>query len=150
MKIDFLPEPELEFGSGRHIDIRFGITDYGPHDLGEELAPRAIRVGMVGTPEHIELARDFLERCRTEVRGPASRQPNLRPAFPGFRPDTAFHSTLVLDDRLMRTIPARQFEELRRRKNANDIVRDAVSVAVKEFEYLERNVSGRVPVVVEK
>ena len=139
MRIDFLPEPELEFGSGRHIDIRFGISDYGPHDLGEDLAPRAIRVGLVGTPEHVELAREFLERCRTEIPGAVSRQPNLRPAFPGFRPDTAFHSTLVFDDRLTRTIPARQFDDVRRDANANDFVRESVAMVVREFEYLDRN-----------
>lgn len=139
MKIDFLSEPELEFGVGRHIDIRFGIANYGPHDLGEDLAPRAIRVGMVGTSEHLELARDFLERCRTEIPGAPSRQPNLRPAFPGFQSETAFHSTLIFDDRLIRTIPRRQFAELRRVKNANNCVRESVAMVVREFEYLHRN-----------
>lgn len=139
MKIDFLPEPELEFGSGRHVDIRFGIMDYGPHDLGEALAPRSIRVGIVGTPEHVELAREFLERCRGEIPGVASRQRNLRPPFPGFRQDVAFHSTLVLDDRLTRTIPVRDFEELQRPGNANNLVREASSIVLGEFEYLDRN-----------
>jgi hypothetical protein len=38
LRFEFLSEPELEFGSeGRHIDIRFGLMDYGPADVG---APR--------------------------------------------------------------------------------------------------------------
>ena len=30
MKTLFLEEPELEFGTGRHLDIRFGIMNHGP------------------------------------------------------------------------------------------------------------------------
>lgn len=139
MKIDFLPEPELEFGGGRHIDIRFGITDYGPHDLGQELAPREIRVGLVGVPEHVELTSAFLERCRNEIPGAASKQPNLRPLFPGFSTETAFCSALILDDKLTRSIPARRFDELRRTDDANQLVRGSVAIVLEELEYLHRN-----------
>ena len=59
MRIDHLAEPELEFGGGRHIDIRFGILNYGPLDLESDLAPRRIRLGVVGTPEDVERATDF-------------------------------------------------------------------------------------------
>jgi hypothetical protein len=32
--LSHLPEPLLEFaGSGRHIDVRFGLMDYGPVDF---------------------------------------------------------------------------------------------------------------------
>lgn len=35
MKADFFHEPELEFGNGcRHIDVRFGLTHFGPLDAG--------------------------------------------------------------------------------------------------------------------
>ena len=37
MKLIHLTEPALEFGgSMRHIDIRFGLMDYGPFDAGLE------------------------------------------------------------------------------------------------------------------
>jgi hypothetical protein len=139
MKVSFLSEPELDFGNGRHVDIRFGISDYGPHDVGEKLAPREIRVGIVGVPEHTELATAFLERCRTEIPGAQTRQPNLRPPFPGFTPEAGFCSTLSLSDRLTRTIPARRFEDLRRTDDANRMVRESVSQIIAEFEYLHRN-----------
>ena len=49
MNITFLDEPPLEFGgSGRHIDIRFGIMEHGPLDRTRGTAPRRIRVGLVG------------------------------------------------------------------------------------------------------
>lgn len=136
MKIDYLPEPELEFGSGRHIDIRFGIMNYGPHDVESDFAPRRIRVGIVGIPEDVERARDFLERCRDEIPGAESRQANLRPRFPGFRPDTAFYATLVMEEGLCRTIPAKFFDDLRRCGNANQIVRDASDAYLTHFAHL--------------
>jgi hypothetical protein len=30
MNLSYLEEPNLEFGAGRHVDIRFGIMNYGP------------------------------------------------------------------------------------------------------------------------
>jgi hypothetical protein len=54
MKIDFIDEPELEFGAGRHIDIRFGLMNYGPLDLGESSTPKKINVGIVGTSETVD------------------------------------------------------------------------------------------------
>jgi hypothetical protein len=136
MRIDFLAEPELEFGSGRHIDIRFGIMNYGPHDVDSALAPRRIRVGIVGTPEDVERVTEFLERCRNDIEGATSRQSNLRPRFPGFRADSAFYATLILDESLRRTIPAKFFEDLWRCGDANQIIREATSAYVAHFAHL--------------
>ncbi|WP_329473129.1 hypothetical protein OIE75_32960 [Streptomyces sp. NBC_01723] len=56
-----LDEPELEFGgAARHIDPRFGITNYGPADLGVADAPRAIRVGLVGPADQLDGLRQWL------------------------------------------------------------------------------------------
>ena len=141
MKIDYLEEPELEFGSGRHVDIRFGIMNFGPLDFESDLAPRRIRVGIVGTPEDVERATDFFERCRTEIAGAKSRQGNLRPPFPGFHNETAFGSTLILDEALRRTIPAKLFEDLSRYDDANHIVREAASAFLAQFEHLLEHTS---------
>ncbi len=51
MKIELIDEPELDFGGGRHIDIRFGLRNYGPLDFESGLAPREITIGIVGTSE---------------------------------------------------------------------------------------------------
>ena len=136
MKIDFLPEPELEFGSGRHIDIRFGIMNYGPHDVDTDFAPKRIRAGIVGTPEDVERTIEFLDRCRDEVPGAASRQANLRPRFPGFRTDAGFYSSLVLDTTLTRTIAPKVFDDLWASGNANLMVREASSAYLEHFAHL--------------
>jgi hypothetical protein len=141
VKLDFLEEPELEFGSGRHIDIRFGIMNYGPLDVISDLAPKRIQVGIAGTPDDIELVTDWLDRCREEIPGAVSRQTNLRPLFPGFRPDTGFCSTLILDESLQRAIPPKVFDDLYRSANANVIVRGAVDAYIDAFEYLIEHAS---------
>jgi hypothetical protein len=144
MKIDFLAEPELDFGAGRHVDIRFGIANYGPHDMSSEHAPREIRLGIVGTPPDIERVRLFIDRCRSEVPGPKTNQPNLRPSFPGFCAEHGFYSTVVIDDELTSEILPKQFDALDRTANANHIVRESVKLFVDRFEYLSRNRSPSV------
>jgi hypothetical protein len=138
VKISFLQEPELEFGAGlRHIDIRFGLMNYGPLDVDSELAPRRIRVGIVGTPATVEGARAWLERCRGEIPPPPDiRQPNFHPRFPGFNPDVAFRSTLVLEDALVRRIPDREFEDFKRLGSSNDLARGAAAAIVDECREL--------------
>lgn len=142
MRVSFLQEPELEFGAGlRHIDIRFGLMNYGPLDVGSELAPRRIRVGIVGTPATVEGARAWLERCREEIPPPPDiRQPNFHPRFPGFNPDVAFRSSLVVEDALVRRIPDREFDDFKRLSTSNDLVRGAVALIADECREL---VSGQ-------
>jgi hypothetical protein len=136
LKIDFISEPELEFGRGRHIDIRFGILNHGPLDVDSDVAPKRIRLGIVGTPDDTERLADWLESCRSEIPGTHSNQPNLHPPFPGFASDRAFFSTLVLDDSLRRTIPAKAFDTLWASDDANQVVRGSVDLFMAEFEYL--------------
>ena len=94
MRLNFLQEPELELGTGRHVDIRLGLMNYGPLDNEHPLAPREIKLGIVGTPETVEGVLGWLERCRSEIPAKPSRQPNLFPKFPGFNDEVGFHSSL--------------------------------------------------------
>ena len=52
MNIDFIDEPDLEFGGGgHHVDVRFGIMQHGPLDRGAPTSPAQLRVGIVGSEE---------------------------------------------------------------------------------------------------
>lgn len=108
MHAEILDEPELEFGGGgRHIDPRFGISNYGPADLGSEEAPRVIRVGLVGPADQLDGIRTWLERCREPIAAKDDRYPHLFPGFPGCDIDCGLHTTLVFSDRNTRTISDR-------------------------------------------
>lgn len=113
MKIDFIEEPELEFGAGHHIDIKYGLANYGPLDFDSSVSPRQINTGVVGTPETVERLLVWLEKCRAGIPAKESNQPNLFPRFPGFRPDNNLKTTLVLDSKLQRTILDREFDKLK-------------------------------------
>jgi hypothetical protein len=103
----FIQEPELQFGQGRHVDIRFGISNYKPLDYLDVLAPKSIPLGIVGTERTISDLRTWLDMCAQGIEAKVSNQPNLFPRFPGFGDDTPFDAKLVFDARLERQIPVR-------------------------------------------
>ena len=108
MRADFLAEPELEFGGGsRHVDIRFGLMNYGPLDAGASRAHSPIRVGIVGSASTAELLGAWIERCRSEVPAKASRRRNYFAAFPGFASAGPFGTELAVSDRLTSVVTER-------------------------------------------
>jgi hypothetical protein len=135
MKVCFLEEPELEFGAGRHIDIRFGLSNYGPLDTQSPLAPHEIRIGIVGTSETVAGVREWLERCAAGVAAKETPQPYLFPAFPGFGADTSFAAKLVFADRLERTIHERDVINLAHHGRTRLIV-EAVELFLAEMRHL--------------
>jgi hypothetical protein len=145
MKIDFLDEPELEFaGEGRHIDMRFGLTRYGPLDLGSDGRPTRIKVGLVGSAQTVERCRDWIERCRDEIPAAETKQPHLRPRFPGYNADVAFRSTLVMTDQLTREIPRSRLDALQSMPATGGAVSAAVELLDEELRYLVEMASPQV------
>jgi len=114
MQAEVIDEPEPEFGGrGRHIDPRFGISNYGPADLGTQDAPSAIRIGLVGPADQLDGLGTWLERCREPIPAKDERYPHLFPAFPGCDIDTGLQTTLVFSDRNARTISERKLRAIR-------------------------------------
>lgn len=113
MRAEVLDEPHLEFGGGSgHVDPRFGLTAYGPADLGAPDAPTAIRVGMVGPADQLDGLRQWLERCREPIPAKDERYPHLFPSFPGCDIDRGLYTTLVFSDRNTRQVPDRGLRAL--------------------------------------
>jgi hypothetical protein len=141
MKIEHFDEPELAFGAGNHIDIRFGLMLYGPLDDETATAPKSIRVGIIGNNESIEGLHEWLEKCRCGIPAKESRQPNLFPRFPGFNLDTAFRCELVLDQAFNAEIARTDVEMIAAIGNKNKAVEEAVRV----FENGARHVTEKQP-----
>jgi hypothetical protein len=111
MNVELLAEPELQFGSeGRHVDIRFGIKNYGPVTWNDPSAPREIKIGLVGTSASIEGVKNWLKACKDGVPAKASKKPNLFPEFPGFSKDGCFRCEWVLASNLEGAISQRDIE----------------------------------------
>lgn len=136
MRVDFLHEPELEFGAGRHIDIKFGLMNYGPLDFDSSLAPKRIKLGIVGTPETIEGVAKWLEKCRSGVSAKRSKRPNLFPRFPGFGEGMPLCADLVLDGQLQRSIPQSRFDALCRQPKTDVVLQNVARLFLDELEYL--------------
>jgi hypothetical protein len=136
MKIDFVDEPELEFGAGRHIDIRFGLMNYGPLDLGGSSAAKQINVGIVGTSETVDDLAGWLDRCKKGIAPKTSNQPNLFVKFPGFREDNVLNTTIVLNQQLQRPVANREFDRLKGLGGSPLAVQKAVEIFLDEIKAL--------------
>ncbi len=112
MNIELLREPELEFGAGRHVDIRFGLKNHGPVTFDDPVAPTEINVGLVGTSATIEGVKDWLEHCRLGLAAKESKKPNLFPDFPGFGEDSCFRSKWVNSPKLEGAISAHEIQQI--------------------------------------
>lgn len=135
MRLEHLAEPLLEFGSGRHVDIRFGISQYRPldHELGT--APKVIRLGLLGTAETTEGVSQWLESCTRGLNRKDSRLVNLFPDFPGFLEDSCFGACLSVEARWTRVISQSEIRSLLG-ASPTDVVEMSVSVFVTEARRL--------------
>ncbi len=146
MKTEFLEEPELEFSAGTHVDIRYGISEFGPLDRGTTTAPREIRVGFVGTGETVEGVQKWLAACRNGVAAKATRLVNLFPRFPGFSHDSCFDSVLTFHERWTSRISERELSDLVSNIRPNELPREAADTFIRHAERLLE--PGKVDVIV--
>jgi hypothetical protein len=134
MRPFFIQEPELQFGQGRHIDIRFGISNYKPLDYRDHLAPKAIPLGIVGTDRNISDLRGWLDLCSKGIEAKVSDQPSLFPRFPGFGNDTPFDAKLVFDSRVERQVSIRDLPKSVAATDYNKFIRDLADSYIKQAE----------------
>lgn len=139
MKLEIISEPELEFGSGKHVDIRFGLMHFKPFDYKDPRAPQGIRLGVVGTNETIQGLCNWLDTCRSGVQAKQSRQPNLFPAFPGFGSDTQLPASLIVSSQTHRSIKTAEFDKVAKIQDVDTGIRQAVKLFIDEVEYLAQN-----------
>lgn len=149
MKLTHLKEPPLEFGGGmRHPDIRFGLMDYGPFDVGMEGAPKRVKLGIVGSADTVEGTARWIESCATGFPAKASRQPNLFPPFPGTGFEEAFRCEFVTSDEIQSVLPPREIAGLVAIPGQREMTRAVVETISNEIGVLsERTVKPDVVLV---
>jgi hypothetical protein len=137
MNTELLLEPELEFGSqGKHVDIRFGLKNYGPVTAFEPAAPSQIKVGLVGTSDTIAGVTKWLERCRNGLPAKQSKKPNLFPEFPGFTTDGCFRCECVSTSNFEGTINQRDIAQIIESEKRNPGISRLVEMFISECERL--------------
>lgn len=135
-----LAEPELEFNGGKHIDIRYGLMNYGPFDQNLPTAPKEIKVGLIGTAESISVAANWLVGAKAGFDAKASKQPNLFPRFPGFGQESGstLRTPLVVDDRLNRPIKPSWFRVNLQNDSPTAVCNKFVNIIRDELEYISQ------------
>src|SRR5437879_5067083 len=107
-----LREPVLGFAGGReHVDIKTGLSRWGPASLETDSHPSEIPIGFVGSGLSNSAAKDLLQSASQGVPGDATARD--LPDFPGCAKDRGFFAELVYSDRHMRTITRSELTELK-------------------------------------
>lgn len=124
LDVRVLNEPQLVFGDlQRTVDPKVGLGLYGPFDINDPARRTAIRLGVVGTSESIELMQQFIEKSRGRIapirrvswRGGTNAipmDPTIYSFFPGLH--QAFGIDVVLEAGLVQTLTSRDLAELKR------------------------------------
>ena len=135
MKATVLQEPELEFGAGRHVDIRFGLMGYGPVDFQDSPASE-VRAGIVGTPESIEGVAAWIAKCRGEIPARESNHPYLFPKFPGCSPDTNLGFSVDVSSTAVREVSVGEIDRILEKTNRSASIVELANLFLDEIEYL--------------
>ena len=136
MRVTLLPEPDLEFGTGRHQDIRFGLLAHGVLDRSSIAAPTRLRLGAVGTPKTLEAFFRWIDVCRGEVPAKETKFSHLFPAFPGFNEHHTFYATIASDETFRQALNARSFDILVKKDNFAAMIDEAVKVVLEAVAHL--------------
>lgn len=84
----FIHEPLLQFGNGKlHVDPKVGLSSFGPYFSQDLESPTItqISLGIIGPPNMIADAEEFIERCKKHIGGEGSALD-----FPGFNSSKSF------------------------------------------------------------
>lgn len=93
-EFSLLDEPLLLFGNGApDTSPKRGLATAGPAGLGSPLHPQQIVVGLVGTGQTQEKAKDFLNACKSPIEG-SETNPRQVPPFPGMSSTSVFKTNL--------------------------------------------------------
>jgi hypothetical protein len=99
LKIDVLPEPQLEFANAaRDVDPRGGLGTHGPVD---DRGLRSIRLGLVGLPEDIEAAKVWLNRFKQFIAAFEANSNRFRD-WPGLQ--EALNCRFLVEEAFVRTV----------------------------------------------
>src|SRR5260370_31544458 len=113
MKFHLRDERTVEFGAGKDVCPRDGISEYGAYDVRLSDRRETIFVGAVGTNETLDKLGAWLTRCSEYIPGkPEASQPNLFPAFCGFNLETGFRSQFEYGTRTLRPLKNALIEKI--------------------------------------
>ena len=129
----------MEFGAGRHLDVRYGLAEYGPLDFASHSAPKMIRLGLIGTAETTSGASQWLEKCRSGIPAKTSKQPRLFPEFPSCEGQTPFRCSTATSAELTRHLTRASLAHIESLATRNERVERTVQLFIEEMNVMCEN-----------
>lgn len=135
MRLDTVfQEPLLEFGNaGSSPDIRAGISDFGPVDVGTAKAKSTVRLGFVGTPKTISAFSDWLKECSDGIKTDDPQNQNFSPGFPGLATDVGLRCSFLTDQSWVVEVTEGELRELCDQKGAVIALADFFHVHIRRL-----------------
>lgn len=140
MKIDILKEPELEFGTGKHICPRMGIAQFKVYDINLQARKTDFLLGLVGTDEDVDKAYKWFRLCEGYIKSEkTSGHNNLNRPFPGFNKDEGFCASFKFSNEISRRISEQEMEDILSAKDRTTKVKNAVDVFFRHCKFLSED-----------
>ncbi len=141
MKLRYIEETSLQFGTNHHICPKHGIYEFNPFDIAQ-VRPEKITLGIVGKAESIDKILTWLESCKTHIAGKQSKNPHpkLFPNFCGFNKQVGFKCEINYDDTYLRRLNNSDFDNIiKKHDNLEDRINEIASLYLSEIKFLSKN-----------
>lgn len=144
MRLRYIEEPSLKFGSDQHLCPKAGILDYQPFDINNVRREKIV-LGIIGKSESIETVTEWLETCKMAIPGKQGKKgkrtnEKLFPGFPGFNTTVGFKSEITFDDTYLRKINNSDISGIiRRNDNLEDVIKEVADLYLADIKYLSKN-----------
>lgn len=124
-----VPEPSILVGDGKTApDPKAGIAMWGPLWQGDGPSLGEMRIGIIGSGETVQLAQQWLTRCRRAIEPVSSADPVLFPSFPGMESETGFACRMDFPPVLAEVLPSGDLARITRAPDRDHAVEAAASI----------------------
>ena len=140
MKLQSLIEPELEFGTGKHVCPRAGIAGFDVFDSIMNVRRDHLWIGAIGVSDDLDALETWITRCQRSI--PAkinAKQSALFPAFCGFNRHGGFRASMSLEDEITRCLAKAAVREVAKKGEFGSRVAAAVQLFVPHVTFLSQN-----------
>jgi hypothetical protein len=141
MKLRYIEEPSLQFGTGHHICPKSGIYSFNPFDI-DQVRPEKITIGVVGKGESVDKVLEWIETCKNHIDGKQSKtpHPNLFMNFCGFNKNIGFKCEIAYDETYLRKLNNSDFDKIVKGNNSlENIITEITNLYLNEIKFLSKN-----------
>ncbi len=141
MKLRYIEEPSLQFGTSHHICPKSGIYTYNPFDI-TQVRPEKITIGIIGKGESVDKVLEWLESCKSHIDGKQSKtpHPNLFMNFCGFNKTIGFKCEIAYDETYLRKLNNSDIEKIIKDNNSLEgTITEITNLYLNEIKFLSKN-----------